>query len=67
MSDNDITPPDPPALPKVIVTNGGPYLVESCPVYDATGALVSPPGKCALCACGKSEKKPFCDGSHAKK
>ncbi|MBI4430261.1 MAG: CDGSH iron-sulfur domain-containing protein [Candidatus Omnitrophica bacterium] len=25
------------------------------------------PGNYAWCACGESEKQPFCDGSHARK
>jgi CDGSH-type Zn-finger protein len=25
------------------------------------------PGKKAFCACGESENKPYCDGSHARK
>lgn len=25
------------------------------------------PGKKAWCACGESEKQPYCDGSHARK
>lgn len=25
------------------------------------------PGKIAWCACGESEKGPYCDGSHARK
>lgn len=25
------------------------------------------PGKVAWCACGESEKQPYCDGSHARK
>lgn len=25
------------------------------------------PGKVAYCACGQSEKSPYCDGSHARK
>ena len=25
------------------------------------------PGSTAWCACGESEKQPFCDGSHARK
>lgn len=36
--------------------------------YDTSpwaGAL--PAGNHAFCACGESENKPFCDGSHARK
>jgi CDGSH-type Zn-finger protein len=60
MSDDDITQPDVP--PKITLTKGGPYLVEGCPIYDADGNMIASKG--ALCACGKSKNKPFCDGSH---
>ncbi len=46
----------------------GPYLIQ-CPakVVDHQGnEFAAPPGKdsIALCRCGHSQKKPFCDGSH---
>ena len=49
----------------------GPYLVEndgSIELYDATGAKVDLTGKpkFALCRCGASTTKPFCDGTHSR-
>lgn len=53
---------------RITVLENGPYLVKG-PVllvdaegneYDAERATV------ALCRCGASKKKPFCDGTHAK-
>jgi len=66
---------------KVTVTPNGPYLVEgSVPlsrqtiVADAEGNSVGwhgdgdleAPSTYALCRCGHSENKPFCDGSHVR-
>ena len=46
----------------------GPYLLQGpIKVVDHQGnEFTIPPGKdnIALCRCGKSTKKPFCDGSH---
>jgi CDGSH-type Zn-finger protein len=52
---------------KIIVRDNGPLLVEGddVTVHDPTGAehpLSRRPF--ALCRCGHSEKKPFCDGAH---
>jgi CDGSH-type Zn-finger protein len=47
----------------------GPYLVEGdFELHDPTGARVDTSGrpKVALCRCGGSTKKPFCDGTHSK-
>jgi CDGSH-type Zn-finger protein len=45
----------------------GPLLVEgSCQLIDREGNEVARCGPFALCRCGKSLKKPFCDGTHAK-
>jgi hypothetical protein len=48
--------------------NNGPYLVNGeIEPKDADGKTI--PAKdmsCALCRCGQSTKKPFCDGSHVK-
>lgn len=45
----------------------GPNLVYGCKkVVKADGTVVDqdPTKPVALCACGKSANKPFCDGSH---
>ena len=46
----------------------GPYLVDGPVVLvDADGNESPIEGKMvALCRCGDSQKKPFCDGSHRK-
>jgi CDGSH-type Zn-finger protein len=66
---------------KVTVTKDGPYLVEGMVpmavqtvVADAEGNSVgwrqgeefTAKASCALCRCGQSANKPFCDGSHAR-
>ena len=65
---------------RVVVSKDGPYVVTGqVPLVQQTirtnelgeaeywdqGAELSVPQKYALCRCGKSEKKPFCDGTHA--
>ncbi|MCE4602165.1 MAG: CDGSH iron-sulfur domain-containing protein [Desulfurococcales archaeon] len=40
---------------RIIAKENGPYLVE------VDGKVVA-----ALCRCGSSNNKPYCDGSHAK-
>ena len=69
----------PAASPRIRVTDGGPYLVSSActlttrtPVMNAAGEPVewsagtdwTSPATYALCRCGHSAKKPFCDSSH---
>ncbi len=46
----------------------GPYLVPGQATYtDAQGNTHTSEGKMiALCRCGHSANKPFCDGSHKK-
>ena len=57
---------------KVTARPNGPYLIEgdleSVEVYDPTGAKVDTTGRprIALCRCGASVTKPFCDGTHSK-
>jgi CDGSH-type Zn-finger protein len=54
---------------KITCRPNGPYLVDGdCEVYDPTGARVDTTGKkvIALCRCGGSVTKPFCDGAHSK-
>jgi len=54
---------------KIAVRPNGPYLIEGdCEVYDAAGNKIDTAGrqKIALCRCGQSASKPFCDGTHNK-
>lgn len=55
------------ARPKITPTENGPYLVEGIEaVLRYTDGKTYPiQGKAALCRCGGSRNKPFCDGSHA--
>ncbi len=48
------------------VMKNGPLLVEgSCRLIDREGNEAASCGPFALCRCGRSKKKPFCDGTHA--
>lgn len=48
------------------IANNGPYIVEGeFTLTDANGQSV-PVKKAALCRCGGSTTKPFCDGTHSK-
>ena len=54
MNDATITP-----------TDNGPYLVEgSITLLDAEGNRYEVSDTVALCRCGHSNTKPFCDGTH---
>ena len=55
---------EPPSV-KIRVMKNGPLLVEGdCILVDREGKDESVNGPFALCRCGGSKKKPFCDGSH---
>ena len=57
---------EPPSV-KIKVVKNGPLLVEGdCLLVDRDGKEEAVRGPFALCRCGGSKKKPFCDGSHAK-
>lgn len=52
---------------KVTCRTNGPYLIEGqIDLYDAGGKPFNLNGrtKIALCRCGASRAKPFCDGAH---
>ncbi len=54
---------------KVTVTpvKNGPLVVSgSLEVVSGTGRTLNRTEKCALCRCGASMNKPYCDGSHAR-
>lgn len=49
------------------VVKNGPYLIRGpSRLCDSRGEAVPARGTVALCRCGNSSKKPFCDGTHAK-
>jgi CDGSH-type Zn-finger protein len=46
-------------------TDDGPYLVRGgAALLDADGAAYEVGQTIALCRCGHSKTKPFCDGAH---
>ena len=54
---------------KITVRPNGPYLVQGdVELHDPTGKAVpvQPGATIALCRCGGSTTKPFCDGTHSK-
>lgn len=53
------------ASTKVAVTKGGPLLVNGALTIElANGETEEKAGMTALCRCGASANKPYCDGSH---
>jgi len=52
---------------KIKVMKNGPLLIEGgCSLRDNEGRVLAEQGPYALCRCGGSRKKPFCDGTHIK-
>jgi uncharacterized Fe-S cluster protein YjdI len=50
---------------KVEVTANGPYLIKTeCLIVHANGMEETKTGTVALCRCGASKNKPYCDGQH---
>jgi CDGSH-type Zn-finger protein/truncated hemoglobin YjbI len=53
--------------PRIVVADSGPYLVtNAAAVRSHLGEPLRVPPQVALCRCGESGDKPFCDGSHAR-
>jgi CDGSH-type Zn-finger protein len=51
---------------KITMRNNGPYVVDGdFTLVDAEGNEFQPKKK-ALCRCGGSTTKPYCDGTHSK-
>ena len=52
---------------KIQVLKNGPLLVKgSVDIIDSNGHVLQTVPQAALCRCGQSAKKPFCDGMHNK-
>lgn len=69
LSDNQLKPRDHvEAALKITPLRDGPLLVEGqLTLCDAAGMTRMTGAKGALCRCGGSGAKPFCDGTHGKK
>ena len=51
----------------ITVLKDGPYMVKNVNDFiNSKGKAISSKSTMALCRCGKSSKKPFCDGTHIK-
>ena len=52
--------------PTIVARKNGPYLVTHCQILkgSADGKVHDTAGTVALCRCGGSANKPFCDGTH---
>ena len=53
---------------EIKANENGPYVIMGTATYtDTDGNEQTTPGKAiALCRCGQSANKPFCDGTHNK-
>lgn len=52
---------------RIVPSADGPLLLKGAvEIRDASGEMAYRGSKTALCRCGRSENKPFCDGSHAR-
>ena len=50
---------------KIQVSKKGPYIITGAvTVIDANGKETVNEGMIALCRCGGSNNKPYCDGTH---
>ena len=50
---------------KVEVTPNGPYIIKTqCLIVHSDGREETKTGSVALCRCGQSANKPYCDGNH---
>ena len=49
-----------------VMANGPVVLTGPVVVKDAAGAVLREADRVALCRCGASATKPFCDGAHAR-
>ena len=49
----------------ITATKNGPYAVTGpVTITDHNGRKIDQPAQIALCRCGQSANKPYCDGTH---
>ncbi len=53
-------------IPSIEPTPDGPYLVKNLQHFSNRKGAIEARASVALCRCGGSANKPFCDGTHAK-
>lgn len=51
---------------EIVFHERSPYMFVDCNVETESGEKIETPTVKSFCRCGESEKKPFCDGTHAK-
>lgn len=67
MSEADTSPQAPAGVQMRIKPNGPVVVTGACAIEGPDGASIPVESATfALCRCGMSEKKPFCDGTHAR-
>jgi uncharacterized Fe-S cluster protein YjdI len=55
------------SIMKIEITPNGPYLIKTeCLIVHSDGREETKTGTVALCRCGASANKPYCDGGHRK-
>lgn len=55
------------SITQIEVTPNGPYMIKTnCNIQHSDGRVEVKTGTTALCRCGASQNKPFCDGQHRK-
>ena len=63
-SHDGVPPAAGPGERLITASANGPYFVSGRVELRADGARPRDPGRYALCRCGGSKNKPFCDGTH---
>src|SRR5918999_1099320 len=63
-SKGDLPPEQPPAHTEIEIRRNGPLLVRGALRVKTPDGEVSEEYRLALCRCGASNNKPFCDNSH---
>jgi len=51
-------------MAEIKVLDNGPLVATSVTLIDGEGNKIETKDQVYLCRCGRSDNKPFCDGSH---